>query len=48
MQNLTSDIWHKLSKEKEDAILAEKIKEFWGTSKVDSTNKKLDDATYGS
>ena len=44
MQNLTSDLWHKLSKKKEDAVLAGKVKEFLGISKIDSTNKKLDDA----
>ena len=44
MQNLTSDLWHKLSKKKEDAIKAGRVKEFLGISKVDSTDKKLDDA----
>ena len=40
MQNLTSDLWYKLCKKKENAILAGKIKEFSGVSKIDSTNKK--------
>jgi len=39
MQNLTSDLWHKLSKKKENAILAGKMKEFLGISRVDNTNK---------
>ena len=43
MQNLTSDLWHKLCKKEEDAILAGKMKEFLGISKIDSANKKLDD-----
>ena len=42
MQNLTSDLWYKLCKKKENAILAGKIKEFSGVSKIDSTNKKMD------
>ena len=40
MQNLTSGLWHKLSKKKEDTILAGKMKEILGISKVNSTNKK--------
>ena len=43
MQNLTSDLWYKLCKKKEDAILAGKMF-FLGISKIDSPNKKIDDA----
>ena len=44
MESLTSDLWHTISKKKEDAVLAGKVKEFLGISKIDSANKKLDDA----
>ena len=44
MQTLTSDLWHKLCKKKEDAVKAGRVKEFLGISKIDSANKKLDDA----
>ena len=44
MQSLISDLWHKISKKKEDAVLDGRVKEFLGISKIDSANKKLDDA----
>ena len=44
MQSLTSDLWYRISKKKEDAVLAGKVKEFLGISKIDSANRKLDDA----
>merc|ERR1711966_310459 len=40
MQTLTSDLWHKLCKKKEDIVKAGRVKEFLGISKIDSTNKK--------
>ena len=41
MQTLTSDLWHKLCKKKEDIVKAGRVKEFSGISKIDSANKKI-------
>ena len=44
LESLTSDLWHKINKKKEDAVQAGKVKEFLGISKINPANKKLDDA----
>merc|ERR1711966_551738 len=44
MQTPTSDLWHNFFKKKEDAVKEGTVKEFLGISKINSANKKLDDA----